>query len=94
MAPTVLPGMTASDTSPSEGEKVEVQSDELLGLFHGTTSADLELEVTPKDDFIQIDLRGPPNVTLLVTAERAERIIKVLSWAVEDLEGRSEEGAV
>ena len=84
--------MDASDTTPAEGEKVEEQSEELLGLYHGTTAADLELEITPKrtDGFVQVDLQGPPNLTLLLTAERTERIISVLSMAVEDLDGQND----
>ena len=87
--------MDASDTTPAEGEKVEEQSDELLGLFHGTTAEDLELEVTPKrtDGFVQLDLHGPPNLTLLLTSERTKRIITVLSMAVEDLDEESRAGA-
>ena len=80
--------MTQSESTPSEGEKVEEQSHELLGLYHGTTAVDLDLEITPKrmDGFVQIDLHGPPNITLLLTAERTERIISTLSMAVENLD--------
>ena len=80
--------MTENDTSPSEGETAEAQSQDILGFFHGTTPADLDLEITPKprDGFVRFNLQGPPNVTLLLTAERAERVISVLSMAVESLD--------
>ena len=82
--------MIQSESTPQEGEKVEAQSDEIVGLFHGTTPADIDLDVKPRGcwtcGYVEIDLRGPPSLSALLTEEQAKGLVSELTSALASME--------